>query len=129
MSEDILSMIPTFRIVRSATALSEKVTALENGLDDRVVELCRYICLSKVLWSRQDFIYEAFFYHRVNGQDEFIFYGDSGKTSIASPPPIFYETIYNRFHDILEKEASDEPVIDIFWAKDFIEQHMDLLQI
>lgn len=128
LNDRLPALIPHFRIVRSAAALSEKVTALENGLDDRVIELCRYICLSKVLFSRRDFIYQDSFYHRANGQDEFIFYGDSCKTSIASPPPAFYEAIHSRFHDVLENEVADEPEIDLLWAKDYIEQHMDLLE-
>ncbi len=128
LNDRLSDLIPHFRIVRSAAALSEKVTALENGLDDRVIELCRYICLSKVLFSRRDFVYEDSFYQRVDGQDEFIFYGEAGMTSIASLPPTFYEAIYNRFHDLLEQDASDEPEIDFFWAMDFIEQHIDLIE-
>ena len=43
LNDRLSDLIPHFRIVRSAAVLSEKVTALENDLDDRVIELCRYV--------------------------------------------------------------------------------------
>jgi len=123
----ITSMIPNFRVVRSTAALSEKVTALENGLDDRVIELCRYMCLSSLMCSQTDFVYQDSFYQRVDGKDEFIFYDESGKSVVSTPGPELYRVICERMHDALELSASHEYEVDLYWAIGFMEQHMDLL--
>ena len=123
----ITSMIANYRVVLSTAALSEKVTALENGLDDRVIELCRYMCLSSLVCSRPDFAYQGSLYQRAEGKDKFIFFDESGESVVSTPGPELYQVINERIHDALEEFAAHEYVIDLYWAKDFLEQHMDLL--
>lgn len=122
----------SLRIVHNSLELSEKVTALECGRDDRIIEICKYVSLALgVQKSIPDFeLKRALYYQNTDsGQEQFSFYGTKGEHFI-SPFDDNLETLYEKLSHfctpILDREYSTHYIFDYAWAEEFLAEHENI---
>ena len=118
----------TTRIVTDINALREKVSCLERGRDDRIIELCKVFVTYNLISDHPDFDFRNAFYTFDCGQ-EFIFMYDMDGKSYGCE---LSDDIYNHWHDrYFSSECSNEfdgnyPIVDYAWAQPMLGLLLDL---
>lgn len=118
--------IDTMRIVKNGRELAEKVTCLEYGRDDRLVEICKAYCKGALEEEKPDFVPDRGYYYH-NGDNEFIVFFDAEDNSLTCRfPEEVYDGFAQHLHDFLEKDATNQSfVVDEEWLESFIEENQD----
>ena len=118
-----------FRIVPNMNALSEKVTALEFGKDDRIVEICKYLCFVVFLQPQKpDFKLKRALYRAdlEKNEDFFSFYGEAGEHMISpfdEPLTKLYNSAERLCLPAIMEECKGQYVFDYAWAENFVMTH------
>ncbi len=121
-----------FRIVPDTIALAEKVTALEHGRDDRILELCKHTCFTVFIQrDNPDFHLRRAIYafNEEKNIDYLSFWGEKGEHLIApfdEPLTKLYDSLLKIFLFIINDESQGQYVFDYKWAADFISAHEHL---
>lgn len=121
--------IKTTRIVEDVNALREKVSCLEAGRDDRVVEICKVFLESELLNQHPDVQIKRSLYTLV-ADTEMVFICDTKGNEFHTQ---LDEDIYHSFLELIERQSSpveESPyqIIDREWAESFLEKLDDGLQ-
>lgn len=106
-----------YRIVTSQNALREKAIILENGLDDRVIELVKLFFYAQIQEQLSGEINEVLFFAE-DGEWFLQFFGSSSTTVVL--PIIFYKKIRDQYATQLEKVGNKDLHIDVQWAVKFL---------
>lgn len=105
----------TKRFCNTLEEFSEKVRVLENGLDDRTIELLKIMTFARLRISVPSL--NSIYYYRKDGQGnlEFTTFSEEGPSGIALP----YQ-MYQEIDEIVKNEISDLQdcfyKIDLEWA-------------
>lgn len=107
------------RIVEDMNALKEKVSCLEAGRDDRVIELCK-VFVSRKLSS--DFQFRNAFYTAISGKERIHFFDYDGNNQCWDLSDDMYETLSDLYNGSTDAKQFDSkyPVVDFAWAEDFL---------
>ena len=122
MMEDGLRLCRVF----SPERLAEKVLALHNGRDDRLVEMCKYWFRLKLIIRRIDFDVVRFYYDVDDGEEMLVGEDAYGFKDIVAFPEKEYRLFDKAFREVLPLEMGKYSIYDIAWADSFIKEHKDL---
>ena len=113
------------RIVNSVAQLREKICCLENGLDDRIIELCKVFVLGNLYAQRPDFRFKQAIFRRSSGKNIITLVGDGDELSCELPQEaychmhdMYYSSPYSREFD------GHYAVVDYPWAEKIVMQLM-----
>ena len=110
------------RIVEDINALKEKVSCLEHGRDDRVIELCKVFVLANLLSQKSDFDFRNAFYSIITGKEIIHFYDNNGNSQCWE----VNEETYTYIRDLyLNSEYAalfnkNYAIVDYKWAEDIL---------
>jgi hypothetical protein len=110
------------RIVSRPADLVEKAIIFSNGYDDRVVELVKLTCISKLSDKDPDFDVEEAFFDMQDGRPVVRLYGNGNETTALVPDALF-DCMQEDFAEILVYD--DEYCIDEEWALTAFEEYGD----
>ena len=110
----------TTRVVHDINRLKEKVSALEAGRDDRVIELAKWFFAQEVFEKYPDFKLTDVFYAYIHGDEIFFFYDKDGNTLNTVLNDKFYDIIARNFEDDLKEPQKPWQIIDAAWARPYI---------
>lgn len=109
------------RLVTNLDQLRDKVSVLEAGLDDRVVEICK-LFMEEQLWEQNpDFHAYFVMFNYLDGENYIRFFDETGKE--------IHYILDRRMYDIVEEEYRDAlgslpqeryPIYDKVWAIEFL---------
>lgn len=105
------------RIVANVNRLREKVSCLEAGRDDRVVELCKLLPEVQLQEQFPGFRLRDSFFSFLNREETILLYDDQGKEARCDFTDKMYNTVKAAYADAL-KRVSNAPyqIIDREWA-------------
>lgn len=106
------------RIVTSQNALREKAFIFEYGLDDRVIEIIKFVYFSKAREQFPDANITDVFFLVENGKYILSFISDRPLNSEISVD--LYDDVKGRFAERLAAEANKERIVDMKWAEKFL---------
>ena len=111
----------TLRWVVDFNAFREKINVLERGLDDRAVEIVKYLLLAQL--SRDLDVVELLFHDLNERTAEFRFVAvlSDGVEQYISVPGATYQKIVQDVQERLFTSARDFVKIDLEWAKEALE--------
>lgn len=110
------------RVVHSISELRQKVMAFYLGRDDRVIELCRYICYMVLLEQCPDFepVGESFYAINPDTNEEAVFfYGKDGEQKCVPLQEDIIQDMTGLFKETATEEDRNRYVYDFAWAEDF----------
>lgn len=110
------------RFVHSQKGLSEKITILDAGLDDRVVELYKILLVHKFFKDHPEFARAKAFYVRKDGQGYIQINPQDGRPVVSKIVPELYSEIVKIFEPKLPAAWKEGPYIDQQWALDFLKK-------
>lgn len=112
------------RVVRSQNELREKLTILDNGLDDRIMELYKVFLLAHYQEKNPDVekIVLLYFHEDDNHQGVQIFANDIPSGAFEFSPEM-YQRVADSFLSSLVDIRDQEPVVDRQWALKFLNEH------
>lgn len=107
------------RVVENVSALSEKVACLENGRDDRIVELYKVFAVRNLLKQDPGFAFVDMFYSAVDGREMISVCDENGKIMSSGLMDEIYDFIRFMYLDSdFEKQYDNNyPIIDYAWAE------------
>ena len=114
-------------VVYSVEDLAEKVIALQNGRDDRIVEMCKFWALIKYAKHLNTFELKRLYYSIENNKEKLIGIDIHGNKVISGFPFSVYQYFENTFHNALADETDNRHSYDTEWADSFIRKHAGLL--
>ena len=108
------------RIVAGIDQLREKVSALEMGRDDRILELLKWQLVQNLLKQLPDFKLREVLYLYLEEKEAFHFYSVDGRYLCGELVEEQYEYLKGKFQQQL-KELDDLPYpeVDYLWASAF----------
>ena len=115
-------------IVYSAEDLAEIVAALQNGRDDRIVEMCKFWILLKFATHLPDFELARLYYSIEDGKEKIVGVDEKGLKAITDFPNIVYRQFEKAFADILPLERARFDEYTTEWADGFVREHLDLIK-
>ncbi len=115
-------------MVYTAEDLAEKVLALQNGRDDRIVEMCKFWMLLKFAKFLNDFELDRLVYSIEDGKEKIVGVDADGKKAIADFPWNVYRQFEKSFRDVLPLARAKHDEYTTEWADGFIREHIDLLR-
>ncbi len=108
--------------------LTEKVFALQNGRDDRIVEMCKFWILLQFAIHINDFELNRLCYS-IEGEKEKIVGVDSKGNMISTDfPEDVYQAFESSFRDLLPGVRAKFDVYDTEWADGFLWEHVSLFR-
>ena len=118
------NMLPykTLRVVEDMNALKEKVSCLESGRDDRVVELCKVFTVYNLLAQKPDFAFRNAFYTAISGKEIIYIYDENGEFLCSDLSDKAYDYIKDLYikSDYAAKFNNNYAVVDYAWAEDIL---------
>lgn len=116
------------RIVEDMNALKEKVSCLEAGRDDRVIELCKVFISRKLSTQDSDFQFRNAFYTAIDEKERIHFFDHDGNNQCWDLSDDVYDTLSDLYNGSTDAKQFDSkyPVVDFAWAEDFL---LPLLEI
>ncbi len=121
MLKDLANNDYIVRVVRSRNRLHEKLLIFDKGLDDRLIEIYKFIVLLRYKQDRKEYeAPEMFFYSDDKGKMAIFIY-ESGNYICSSH---FSEEVYNdlmlKYADKLPEFRKGEMIVDENWAYNFL---------
>ncbi len=114
-------------VVFSVEDLAEKVIALQNGRDDRIVEMCKFWTLIKFAKQLPQFDLDRLYYSIENNREVIIGVNTDNAKAIVEFPKAIYQHFEKAFMDELPRESAKDGIYDIEWADGFVREHINLL--
>ncbi len=108
--------------------LAEKVLALQNGRDDRIVEMCKFWILLKFAKYLNDFELKRLFYSVEDGREKIVGVDVQGRKAVADIPKNVYRQFEAAFRDVLPLVRARNDEYTTEWAETFLREHIDLLK-
>ena len=120
---DILSHNYT-RLVGNFTELREKVSCLEAGRDDRIIEIYKLICEAQVIEQYPSFEASAPYYSYQNGKEMITFRNTKGEEKYCFVDSTVYQKLVKEFASVLRLDDSGRfPIVDSRWAGGIISSY------
>lgn len=112
----------TLRIVEDINALKEKVSCLESGRDDRVVELCKVFTAVNLLSQHPDFVLRNVFYTAIDGKERLYFYDPDRNHQCCDLPQKVYDYLSELYFNSAYATQFDGnyAIVDYAWAKSIL---------
>lgn len=118
------NMLPykTLRVVEDMNALKEKVSCLENGRDDRIVELCKVFAVYNLLAQKPDFAFRNAFYTAISGKEIIYIYDEDGDFLCSDLSDKAYDYIKDLYlkSDYATKFNNNYAIFDYAWAEEVL---------
>ena len=112
--------INTVRIVKNRLELAEKVTCLEYGRDDRLVEFCKLAFKGGLEEEHPEFVPEGSRYYRDGEKENFDYWDQEGNVWTCLFPEELYDEFSNHLRVALEKSVGSQSfVVDEQWVESF----------
>lgn len=114
----------TKRIVGTINELKEKIIIADDGLDDRVVEVLKILCVNEVIDQLIGVSLREVRYNSTSAGKKFlVLIFEEKQPSMIEVTNEMYKTVMNMFSADIEKNTPREGFaeIDAYWAKDVIE--------
>lgn len=110
-----------FRIVFDHNDLREKALIIDNGLDDRVIEIIKimYEVMGEKDYSNEEI--KKMYFDIDNGEYILVFFLKSGGILTSKISEDFYNMIENKYRNTIEEKSENEYVINRAWAIEFFE--------
>lgn len=106
------------RMVSSIEELREKVSVIESGRDDRLIELYKYYVLITAHNDFPDLTFTDVYYMYDNGKEVIYLYSDDGNYKTTILQEELYNFMRTLFDDALKKLPQEKfPVYDQKWAE------------
>ena len=118
------NMLPykTLRVVEDMNALKEKVSCLENGRDDRIVELCKVFTVYNLLAQKSDFAFRNAFYTAISGKEIVYIYDEDGDflcSDLSDKAYDYIKALYLK-SDYAAKFNNNYAIVDYAWAEEIL---------
>lgn len=113
------------RVVRNVYQLAEKVTALEFGRDDRIIELIKAMFLKASSNSGAEL--KGATYYAEDNCEYINMFMDDGLIARADFTDEFYEEYSKKFSAIVDEQPPATHVYDQEWANKVLSRHRDLI--
>lgn len=109
----------TLRVVEDMNALREKVSSLESGRDDRVVELCKVFTVYNLLAQKPDFAFRNAFYSAASGQEIIYIYDENGDNLCSDLSDKTYDFIKDLYlsSNFAKQFDNNYAIVDYDWAE------------
>lgn len=104
------------RIVRTQNELREKIAIFDEGLDDRIIEICKIYIRSKFLIEHPDLKEIDVLYFKDDDKNFVQIFADGKPQGVAEIPEKFYEELYQQYINTIPDIRKDKPFIDRHWA-------------
>ena len=118
------NMLPykTLRVVEDMNALKEKVSCLESGRDDRIVELCKVFTVYNLLAQKPDFAFRNAFYTAISGKEIIYIYDEDGDFLCSDLSDKAYDYIKDLYlkSDYATKFNNNYAIVDYAWAEEVL---------
>lgn len=114
--------------VYDADDLAEKALALQNGRDDRIVEMCKFWLLLKFARHYPNFELARLYYEIEDGNEKIIGVDVKGVKGVVDFPTSVYQQFETAFRDILPLEKARHDEYNTEWADSFVCEHVDILK-
>lgn len=118
------NMLPykTLRVVEDMNALKEKVSCLEIGRDDRIVELCKVFTVYNLLAQKPDFAFRNAFYTAISGKEIIYIYDEDGDFLCSDLSDKAYDYIKDLYlkSDYATKFNNNYAIVDYAWAEEVL---------
>ena len=118
------NMLPykTLRVVEDMNALKEKVSCLESGRDDRIVELCKVFTVYNLLAQKPDFAFRNAFYTAISGKEIIYIYDEDGDFLCSDLSDKAYDYIKDLYlkSDYATKFNNNYAIVDYAWAEEIL---------
>jgi len=112
---------PRFRLVTDSRVLREKAMIVAEGLDDRIIEIMKYLMIATVRISHEEMHpTEAFFVKGPDGATIGMLEGEEILGGFDFDPKL-YESVKEDYSEVLDPDVDEEIEVDAAWATAFIE--------
>jgi hypothetical protein len=108
------------RIVTNPNALVEKALIFENDMDDRVIELIKLVCISKLAEKDPDFDVIDAYFDIYEGREVIVLYSEDAQTTALIPDGLYDSLVEDYGEAIL---YNDSYIIDEDWALEIFEEY------
>ena len=115
---DILGYGMRARIVTSQNELREKAMMLNDGLDDRLVEILKFFVFPQIQEHLSDHQIEHVYYDGTNGKFDLAILYDNG-SAVMTVPREQYEEIKQKIGPLLD-DKNTPLIVDQDWAVNFL---------
>ncbi len=110
-----------YRLVRDTQSLGEKVSIIENGRDDKLIELCKWFYWAQLTESYPEFnCQHEYYYVDKNGIEYVDFISDNGKHMHCQLLEQTYSLFSEKYSNLLEQEEKLKCEFDRNWANSFL---------
>lgn len=118
------------RIVHVMGELSEKVSLLESGYDDRIIEINKYLQIMHYNQTQPELDIASIFFTYEQEQPQFILQCANGRQAVLPLMASYYENLVQIFEPVVSSiELPPYAIIDQIWAKKvFTEYFYDMEQ-
>lgn len=103
------------RVVCDQNELREKAIIFDNGLDDRVVEIIKFIYLIKVQQQFPEKVIEAVY--MMFSDEKMTLHFFMGETKVIDIPKELYDGICKDFEEKLKEVGDSDFIVNINWVK------------
>jgi len=113
----------TTRIVNNMNELRQKVACLENGRDDRVIELCKVFIVYNFLSKQPDFDFNNAFYTNFLDQERVFLYDKNGKELSCELTDDIYSMLSEMYFNSEYASAFESfyALVDYDWAESILQ--------
>ena len=113
----------TTRIVNNMNELRQKVACLENGRDDRVIELCKVFIVYNFLSKQPDFDFNNAFYTNFLDQERVFLYDKNGQELSCELTEDVYSMLSEMFYnsEIFSDFQDYYALVDYDWAEGILQ--------
>lgn len=113
--------------VFSIEDLAEKVLAIQNGRDDRIVEMCKFWVLLKFAKYLPQFSLERLYYSVENDREVIIGVDSNCAKATVDFPEKVYRQFEEAFKNSLPRAKAKNMIYDTEWADGFVREHLNAL--
>ena len=113
----------TTRIVNNMNELRQKVACLENGRDDRVIELCKVFIVYNLLSKQPDFDFNNAFYTNFLDQERVFLYDKNGQELSCELTDDIYSMLSEMYFNSEYASAFESfyALVDYDWAESILQ--------
>lgn len=112
----------TMRIVNNMNELRQKVACLENGRDDRIIELCKVFIMYDLLSKQPNFEFNNAFYTNYLGQERVFLYDKNGQELSCELTENAYSLLCDMYYNSEYASEFQEyyAIVDYNWAESIL---------
>ena len=111
------------RIVKNMNELRQKVACLENGRDDKIVELCKVFITYNLLAQQPEFEFNNAFYTNYLGKEWIFLYDKEGQELACELTDNTYSMLYDMYYnsEYASKKQEHYEIVDYDWAENILQ--------